>query len=180
VNSHHQYHFITQWKVEASCEEVCAILDNAEDLCRWWPSVYLDVAIRDNGDQKGIGKKVDLYTKGWLPYTLKWQFVVTENHEPYGYTIIASGDLNGWGKWTFEQQGKFCLITYDWNIIVDKGILKTLSFLLKPLFSWNHHWAMRKGEISLKIELLKRKKIKTKNPPGPTFPHNLTHNKILS
>ncbi len=43
------YHFITRWQIEASCEEVYRTLKEAEDLARWWPSVYLDVKTREKG-----------------------------------------------------------------------------------------------------------------------------------
>jgi hypothetical protein len=66
-----QYHFITHWQVEGTAEEVSDILGDVASLARWWPSVYLDVHILDPGDERGVGKVVSLYTKGWLPYTLR-------------------------------------------------------------------------------------------------------------
>jgi hypothetical protein len=39
------YHFVTRWHLQASCDEVRAILDDAEGLARWWPSVYLEVKV---------------------------------------------------------------------------------------------------------------------------------------
>ena len=38
-----EYQFVTRWHVEGTPEEVFAILDEPEDMARWWPSVYLDV-----------------------------------------------------------------------------------------------------------------------------------------
>ena len=62
------YHFVTHWRVLGTADEVSEILERAEDLPRWWPSVYLDVKEIEPGDAGGIGKIVSLYTKGWLPY----------------------------------------------------------------------------------------------------------------
>jgi len=45
-----------------------------------------------------------------------------------------------------------------WKIRADKPLLRDFSFLMKPLFSANHHWAMRKGEESLRLELARRPK----------------------
>lgn len=151
-----EYHFITHWQVESSVQEVSDVLGNAPDLVRWWPSVYLGVKELEPGDKNGIGKVIDLYTKGWLPYTLRWQFRVTESRYPYGFTLKAWGDFDGQGIWTFVQNGRFVHITYDWKIRADKPLLKYLSFIMKPIFSANHHWAMKKGEESLKLELLRR------------------------
>ncbi len=177
------YHFVTHWQVDATCKEVYTILKEADDLSRWWPSVYLDVVTRQKGDADGLGKRVELFTKGWLPYTLKWQFKVTEVHPQThsGFSLEAYGDFVGRGTWTFTQQGSQCHIVYDWQLSAEKPLLKYLSFIMKPLFSANHHWAMRKGLDSLKLELLRRKgKNDGSKPAPPTFPHNFLNNKILS
>jgi len=182
------YHFISNWKVKSSKEEVYDVLGDAEGLARWWPSVYLDVKILQPGDALGVGKIVELFTKGWLPYTLRWSFVVTAIDKPNSFTIVPSGDFLGRGIWTFEQDKEnpeYCNIVYDWKISAEKPLLQKLSFLVRPVFSANHLWAMKKGEESLKLELLRRNAVNTEEkqriprPPQPTFPHNLTKNKIL-
>src|SRR5690349_13521213 len=150
------YHFITTWRVPSTVEEVTAILGNATDLPRWWPSVYLDVQELAPGEPgTGLGRRISLYTKGWLPYTLRWQFVVTEVH-PGGFTLQATGDFVGRVIWTLTQDGPDVILTYDWKIQADKALLRNLSFLMKPLFSANHLWAMRQGERSLLLELARR------------------------
>jgi hypothetical protein len=174
-----EYHFITTWRLESTPEEITEILGDGPDLARWWPSVYLDVKQVEAGDPNGIGAVVSLYTKGWLPYTLRWSFRVTENRSPYGFSLEAFGDFVGRGIWTFEQVGQETIATYDWQIFAEKGVLKTLSLIMKPIFSANHHWAMRKGEESLKLELARRRattldaRMRIPAPAGPTFPHNL-------
>lgn len=173
-----EYHFITHWLVEGTVEEVSGIIGDSESLGRWWPSVYLDVRVIERGGERGIGKIVSLYTKGWLPYTLLWNFRVAESREPYGYTLEAWGDFDGEGVWTFEENGSTVKITYDWKINANKPLLKAWSFLLRPIFSANHRWAMARGEESLKLELARRRASTPEEaalippPPGPTFPHN--------
>ncbi len=152
------YHFITHWRVEATCEDVADVLKEAKDLPRWWPSVYLAVEEIEPGDENGVGRVVSLHTKGWLPYTLRWQFRVTESNYPRGFSLEAWGDFLGRGVWTFEQDGRFVNVTYDWRIRAEKKLLQSLSFLLKPVFSANHRWAMARGEESLKLELARRRK----------------------
>ena len=51
------YHFITQWRVKATLDEVNLVLGDAGDLSRWWPSVYLEVRQLAPGDAKGIGRE---------------------------------------------------------------------------------------------------------------------------
>jgi hypothetical protein len=173
--SSNDYHFITHWRVQSTAEEITDILSDAQDLSRWWPSVYLEVKDTQPGDERGIGKTFSLYTKGWLPYTLRWTARVIDNNAPYGFTIEASGDFVGRGIWTLAQDGAWVNITYDWKISANKPLLKQFSFLLKPVFSMNHHWAMQKGEESLLLEL-RRRHAKSADelaqippPPAPTF-----------
>lgn len=174
------YAFFTTWMLEAECAEVYHILEEVDALANWWPSVYLDVKVREKGQPGGVGKKVELYTKGWLPYSLRWHFVVTQTNFPTGFALQALGDFVGTGVWKFSQEGKNCIVTYDWRISAEKPLLKKLSWLLKPIFSANHHWAMRKGLQSLQLELRRRRGEQgVPPPPGPTFPHNLLNNKIL-
>ncbi len=150
------YHFVTHWRVEGTVEEVFEVLDDATDLVRWWPSVYLQVEQRKPGDADGVGKEVRLHTRGWLPYTLIWQFRVVEVRKPYGWTLEAWGDFVGRGVWTFEQDGPWVEVTYDWRVRADKPLLRYLSFLLKPVFAANHRWAMKQGLESLRRELARR------------------------
>lgn len=154
--STNEYHFITHWRMRADLNEINLILGDAASLPRWWPSVYLDIKQLAEGDRNGIGRVISLYTKGWLPYTLKWQFRVTENRYPSGFSLEAWGDFVGRGIWTFAQDGDFVNIQYDWKIAAEKPLLKYFSFIMKPIFAANHRWAMAHGEESLRLELRRR------------------------
>ena len=168
-----QYHFVSRWRVEGTCGEVADVLGDPLTLARWWPSVYLDVWEVRPPDGDGLGRRVKLHTKGWLPYTLRWQFEVVQSHYPHGFTLIATGDFDGTGVWTFEQDGAFVNMTYDWRLRAEKPLLRHLSFLMKPLFEANHRWAMERGEESLKLELARRRatsdasRAEIPAPPGP-------------
>jgi hypothetical protein len=173
-----EYVFVTRWRVRGTIDEVSEILQDAEALPRWWPSVYLAVRQLEPGDQRGVGKVVDLFTKGWLPYTLRWQFRVTEDRRPHGFSLEASGDFVGKGIWTLTQDGPIADIVYDWRIRADKPLLRMLSLLMKPVFAANHRWAMARGEESLTFELARRhartsqERAAVPPPPPPTFVAN--------
>jgi hypothetical protein len=172
--TNNDYHFITHWRVESTVDEVSKILGDPLALMRWWPSVYLDVKVVEPGEESGLGRVVSLYTKGWLPYTLRWDFRVTEVRKD-GFTLAAWGDFDGRGIWTFKQDGPWVNITYDWKIKAEKRLLRYFSFIMKPIFSANHHWAMAKGEESLKLELARLhaasgdELARLPAPPQPTF-----------
>ncbi|MDQ3908712.1 MAG: SRPBCC family protein [Acidobacteriota bacterium] len=169
------YYFVSRWRVEGACEEVADIIGDAESLPRWCPSVYLEARVIEPGDERGVGKLVFVRTKGWLPYTLRWRFRVTESRYPFGSTLQALDDFDGRGVWTFEQDGAHVNVTYDWRIRVHKPFVKAFSFLLKPLFAFNHRWAMARSEESLKLELMRRRArneeelARVPAPPQPTF-----------
>ena len=167
------YHFITHWRVHGRIEEVTDVLSDATDLPRWWPSVYLDVRVLRRGDERHVGEEVSLYTKGWLPYTLRWSLRIVESRSPHGFTLDAYGDFRGRGVWTLAQDGPWVQVTYDWKIRATKPLLALLSPLLKPVFAANHRWAMEQGEASLRLELARRRArtpeelAQVPPPPGP-------------
>lgn len=153
-----QYRFVTHWRIpNASIEEVATILEDVEQLSAWWPTVYLSVKMLEPGGPGGVGKDVELLTKGWLPYKLRWSFVVSESNSPHGFTIQARGDFGGTGKWKLVQDASDATVEYDWQITVPKPLIRRLTWLLRPIFSWNHRWAMDQGEKSLRAEVARRR-----------------------
>ncbi len=169
-----EYHFITHWRVPGTVEEVGQIMADVPSLVRWWPSVYLAVHEVAAGNAQGVGKVIDLDTKGWLPYTLRWRLRVTEVDDGQRIALEAEGDFVGRGIWTFAQVGAWVHVTYDWKVRAEKRVVRRLSWLLKPVFSANHRWAMAKGEESLRLELARRRArtaggpVALPPPPGPT------------
>ena len=171
-----QYRFLTRWRLKARIDEVSEILDDPLGLARWWPSVYLDVRELEPGDPvTHVGRYIELETKGWLPYTLRWRFRVTESRAPHGFSLVADGDFVGTGVWTLEQDGDYADVTYDWRIAADKPLLKYGTPVFRPIFAANHRWAMARGLESLELELRRRRAGSEKEraavpaPPGATF-----------
>lgn len=130
---------------------------------------------REEGGPDGVGRTGDLHTKGWLPYTLRWTLRITEPITEAGFALAATGDLEGTGRWTFEQRGPEVLVRYDWRVSATKPLLRRLSWLLRPAFSANHRWAMKRGEESLQLEMRRRRAVAaglpepSGSPPPPTF-----------
>ena len=152
-----EYHFVSRWRVEGTCGEVADVVGDPLALARWWPAVYLAVEEVRPPDATGVGRRVRLHARGWLPYTLRWEFEVVESRYPFGFTIAADGDFDGTGTWILEQRGPAVDITFDWRIRAEKPLLRWLSFVLKPIFAANHRWAMARGEECLVRELARRR-----------------------
>ncbi len=172
----HDYAFVTRWRVDATPDEVYDVIADAAALPRWWPSVYLEATVVEPGDDRGVGRVTALWTKGFLPYTLRWRFRATDVERPRLLAIDAEGDFVGRGVWTFAAADAGTDVTFDWRIRAEKPVLRALSFLMKPIFSANHRWAMDRGLESLGLELRRRRATDAERalippPPGPTFPH---------
>ena len=167
------YHFRATWRVQGTTGEVADVLRNPLDLVRWWPAVYLAAEELGPADLRGVGQRVRLRTKGWLPYTLEWEFVVTESRYPERFGFDATGDFSGRGLWTLEQDGAHVNATFDWRIRAEKPLLQRLAPVLRPVLEGNHRWAMAQGEESLRLELLRRRastpdaRRSVPPPPGP-------------
>ncbi len=143
------YRFVTIWELRGTPERISEILENPLGLPRWWPEVYLEVREIDTG-------VFSFYTKGWLPYRLRWCAKQTESRRPYGFSLEVWGDLEGSGVWTFRPRGDLTEVRYDWKVVAKKPLLRYLSPVLKPVFAANHRWAMERGEAGLKRELARQ------------------------
>lgn len=95
----HEFRIVTRWRVAATAEEVVAVLTDSASLTRWWGQVYLAVAEVAPGDSAGIGRKVLVLSKGWLPYRLRWTGELVAADLPRSWTIRTTGDLTGQGTW---------------------------------------------------------------------------------
>ena len=147
------YHFRTQWRFEAEAQEVYQLLSRPENFFQWLKNFSVRVESLAPGDENGIGRKECFTVKGYLPYTLSWQMECVEAHPPFGFTSAASGDLEGRGIWTFTQRWIWTDVTFDWKVTARKPFLRFTSFILRPVFMWNHDWIMNRWETDLRCAL---------------------------
>lgn len=151
-----EYVFLTEWQIAAPPPLIFEILKNGADYPRWWPDVYLSAKLVPSGQANGLGDRIELHTKGWLPYTLRWTAISESYEEPRRIAIRAEGDFVGRGVWTLTDAGTATCVRFDWRLRADKPLLRWLSPVLKPLFKWNHHWAMKTGALRLQQETQRR------------------------
>jgi Polyketide cyclase / dehydrase and lipid transport len=151
------FRIVTYWRVEATADEVAAVLTDAEALPRWWGQVYLAVAVVAAGDADGIGRQVTVLSKGWLPYRIRWTGELVAADLPHSWSIRATGDLVGEGVWMLTEADGWTDAVYDWRVSADRPLFRLLSPLLAPVFAWNHRWAMARGEEGLRLEVVRRR-----------------------
>jgi uncharacterized protein YndB with AHSA1/START domain len=151
-----EFQIPTVWRLKGTAEQVYDVLSKPRDFPRWWPEVYLCVSEVKPGDADGVGRVVTLRTKGKLPYELNWQAEMTAAEKPRRMSIRARGDLEGRGEWELTQDGDWVVATYAWTVLATKPWMIYLAPLLKPVFAWNHRWAMQRGYEGLTRELARR------------------------
>jgi uncharacterized protein YndB with AHSA1/START domain len=151
------YEIESQWRVLGAIGDVYAVLTDAEALPRWWPAAYSKVAIVAEGDPAtGAGQVTDIVTRGVLPYDVTWRLEVLETRAPDLIRVKASGDVTGLGTWRLNESDGAVELSYLWRVRVGKPWMRTFERLLKPVFTWNHNWVMRRGELGLRAELARR------------------------
>jgi len=85
-------------------------------------------------------------TRGLLPYRLRWELVCVEARGPRVLVSRIQGDFVGVGIWTLTPVEGGTRAVLEWRVDVRKRLIRHLTPLLRPLFAWNHRWAMRRGE----------------------------------
>ena len=150
-----RFHIVTRWELAAPPRAVVALLSEPERFPDWWGEVYLGVRILEPGRPDGIGRIVEMRSRGFLPYRLVWRGRLVA-WRPDGCVIAAMGDLRGRGVWRIRPYGTGTLAIYDWRVRVERPLLRRLAPLLGPAFAWNHRWAMARGARALTAELARR------------------------
>lgn len=140
--SKRDYSFLTEWRLQGTCEQVYLLLNDIDVLKRYWPSLYKEVAFDDDG------RTVKVRTKGFLPYVIDWMFRVTHRKPFEAFGIEAWGDLVGKGEWRLRQEGEGVNVEYLWTVTLEKPWLNRIP-LLRPLLGLNHAYVMRQGEKGL-------------------------------
>ena len=137
------YRFVDEWFVPASPEWVYGLLSLPREYPEWWGDAFLE----GEGDPgpAAPGKRARLLTRGRLPYRLRWELVCLEATAPARLVSRIEGDFVGEGIWSISPAEGGTRAVLEWNIEVRKGVVRRLTPLLRPLFAWNHRWAMARG-----------------------------------
>jgi uncharacterized protein YndB with AHSA1/START domain/quercetin dioxygenase-like cupin family protein len=141
-----EYVFVDEWDVAAPPEAVFDALADARSYPRWWTPVYLDV---DADGDPALGQESRQHFKGRLPYHLRTRSTITRLERPRVVQGDVEGDLRGRGTWTLTPRAGGTHVRFDWQVFVDRPLLRTLSPALRPVFRWNHDWAIARAREGL-------------------------------
>ena len=144
----YDYHFVTHWKIRGPIRRIYDVLKDGARYSEWWRSAYLKT------EETGP-RKVRALVRAKLPYTLDFTTEMVRESRPNELEIRASGELVGKGLWKLNHSDGWTNIVFYWDVRAEKPLVRWLSFLLKPLFRWNHDWVMRVGERGLQEEIIR-------------------------
>ena len=150
-----RYELVTRWQLDAPIERVWAMLVRPQDWPRWWRYVKEAVTL-EPGDAQGIGARTRYAWSSRLPYTLEFEMRTTRATEPVLLEGVASGDLEGVGRWQLAARDDVTHVLYDWRVRATKHWMNLLAPLLAPVFAWNHDQVMREGGRGLARHLAAR------------------------
>jgi uncharacterized protein YndB with AHSA1/START domain/quercetin dioxygenase-like cupin family protein len=142
ANLSRPYVFVDEWDVAAPQQAVFDAIADARTYPQWWRPVYLDV---DADGPAELGKESRQHFKGRLPYHLHTSSTVTAIDAPNTVTAEVEGDLRGTGTWTLTPTATGTHVRFDWQVHADRKLLKLLTPVLRPLFRWNHNWAIARA-----------------------------------
>lgn len=134
------YVFVDEWDVAAPPGAVFDAVADARTYPLWWRPVYLDV---ESDGPVRVGSESRQHFKGRLPYHLRTSSAVVELDPPRTITSDVVGDLRGRGKWTLTPTARGTHVKFDWQVHADRKLLRVLTPVLRPLFRWNHNWAIK-------------------------------------
>jgi mannose-6-phosphate isomerase-like protein (cupin superfamily) len=142
-----EYVFVDEWDVAAPLEAVHAAVGDASTYPEWWRPTY--ISVRTEGEP-GVGQVNRHHFRGPLPYTLN-ATTTTTRHEPPGLVETAvDGDLRGTGIWTLTPaRDGGTHVRFDWRVAADRPFLRVLTPVLRPVFRWNHGWAIKRAQAGL-------------------------------
>jgi quercetin dioxygenase-like cupin family protein/uncharacterized protein YndB with AHSA1/START domain len=142
-----EYVFVDEWDVAAPAEAVFDALADARTYPEWWKPVYEKV---EADGPPAVGQVSRQHFKGRLPYHLDTTSKVVRLEPPHIVAGDVEGDLRGSGVWTVTPAGDGKThVRFDWTVYADKPLLKALTPVLRPLFRWNHNWAIERAKEGL-------------------------------
>ena len=142
-----EYAFVDEWDVAAPIASVFAALEDGRTYPDWWRPVYLAV---DSDGPSRLGHSSAARFKGRLPYRLTTRTTTVRHEPPHVLAGDVEGHLRGRGTWTLsDREGGGTHVRFDWRVAADRPFLRVLTPVLRPVFRWNHAWAIARARDGL-------------------------------
>lgn len=144
-----RYEFVTHWSIPAPLERVWDELMSPEEWPGWWWGVKQVTLLEPGVDKLGTGAVRRYVWRSRLPYRLAFTMQTTKIEPCRLIEGVASGELEGFGRWTLSHEAGQTDVRYDWQVVANKWWMKWLAPVARPLFEWNHDVVMAWGREGL-------------------------------
>lgn len=148
--------FRSYWTLEGTEHEALSILLDYENISGWWGRTFLDTPVLHRPGDGLIGLVGHVTSRGYLPYIFQWRAEVIAASDD-AVTLSAVGDFEGTGTFRRPNEGEAADLCFDWNVRIQKPILKVFCPLACRIYLWNHAYAMADGARSLQAEILRKR-----------------------
>lgn len=142
------FEFVTEWYFDAPVAQVWDAILRTDRWPLWWRGVDGVTLIRA-GRADGTGFVYHYVMRGALPYRLHFNMEAVAVEPLRTIEGIASGEVEGVGRWQFIAEGAGTRVRYFWNIRLTRTAMRILSVVGRPVFAWNHDVVMRRGGVGL-------------------------------
>ncbi len=139
-----EYVFHTSWRITAPIDAVWEAIYHSERWPTWWKEIE-SVEELQPGDKLGVGSVRRYVFRTRLPYQLKFDMRVTRVEPPVALEGVASGELEGTGRWRLRPEGQLTAVDYTWSVRTTKWWMNLFAPLARPIFAWNHREVLRRG-----------------------------------
>jgi hypothetical protein len=146
------YKLLTQWKFNATPDDVWQAIGDPRIWSSWWHGVTVQV-VPSNSSDFPEAARCTWHTP--LGYNLTFILTLTRQQAPTLSEFAASGELMGNGTCRLTTDGQFTTVDITWNVTTTKTWMNRFGALLGPAFRINHAWVMHSGEVSLAAWLKK-------------------------
>lgn len=121
-----QFHFETEWRLNAPIETLWHEIEDAESWHEWAPEIKRSfVAGPEEHMAPGSVVECELYSP--LPYHVRVDLEVTEVDAPHKLAFHSTGDLVGEGCWHLEERNGETLVRYAWDLRPSGLLMGNLS-----------------------------------------------------
>lgn len=143
---------MTGWRFRAPVD---VVFDRLADIARypqWWQGVRSTTRLK-MGDDGGVGETWRQVWRSRLPYDLVFDTEVIRVARPNVIEVRATGELAGSGVWALTESGDITTVTYSWTVRTTRPWMNLLAPIARPIFKWNHDYAMANGGRGLALLL---------------------------
>jgi hypothetical protein len=107
----------------------------------------------DSGGPDGVGRRQHLVFTTRLPYRLGFDLQTHRVQAPTILEAVATGELEGVGRWTLSPDDGWTLVRYNWDVHTTTWWMNLLAPIARPAFTWNHDALMLDAANSLARQL---------------------------